>query len=158
MSNLEKKVDALIRLCTAGGDESLKKSALDELEALMNEAPASADAESVIRTLLMELGVPEHILGHGYIVTALKALLEDPSLLHEITGRLYPLVAVKHGTTGSRAERAIRHAIEVAWERMDLETMIRRFGCTVNPNKGKPTNSEFLARCSSIVRERMRGE
>lgn len=154
MSNLEKKVNALIRFCTAGGDESLKKSALDELEALMKEAP-SIDAERVIRTLLMELGVPEHILGHGYIVTALKALYEDPSLLYEITGRLYPLVGEKHGTTGSRAERAIRHSIEVAWERMDFETMTRCFGCTVSPYKGKPTNSEFLARCSSIVRERM---
>lgn len=155
MSNLEKKVDALIRLCTAGGDEEQKKSALDELEALMKEAPASADAESVIRKLLTELGIPEHILGHGYIVTALMALREDPTLLHEITGRLYPLVGEKHDTTGSRVERAIRHGIELAWERMDFETMIRRFGCTVNPNKGKPTNSEFLARCSSIVRERM---
>lgn len=155
MSNLEKKVDALIRLCTAGGDEEQKKSALDELEALMKEAPASADAESVIRALLMELGVPEHILGHGYTVTALLALHEDPALLHEITGRLYPLVGEKHDTTGSRAERAIRHAIEVAWDRMDMETMTRCFGCTVSPNKGKPTNSEFLARCSSIVRERM---
>lgn len=156
MSNLEKKVDALIRLCTAGGDEEQKKSALDELEVLMNETPSTgSDAEGVIRTLLMELGVPEHILGHGYTVTALKALYEDPSLLHEITGRLYPLVGEKHDTTGSRAERAIRHSIEVAWDRMDMETMIRCFGCTVNPNKGKPTNSEFLARCSSIVRERM---
>ena len=156
MSNLEKKVDALIRLCTAGGDEEQKKSALDELEVLMNETPSTGnDAERVIRTLLMELGVPEHILGHGYTVTALMALHEDPALLHEITGRLYPLVGEKHNTTGSRAERAIRHGIEVAWERMDLETMVRCFGCTVNPNKGKPTNSEFLARCSSIVRERM---
>lgn len=155
MSNLEKKVDALIRYCTAGGDAEQKKSALDELEALMKKAPAAADAETVIRGLLTELGVPEHILGHGYIVTALVALHEDPNLLHEITGRLYPLVGEKHNATCSRAERAIRHGIELAWDRMDLDIMTRYFGCTVNPNKGKPTNSEFLARCMSIVRERM---
>lgn len=114
-----------------------------------------SDAETVIRKLLVELGVPGNIRGHRYLVEALKIAYHEPDIIHEMTKRFYPRVAEKCNTTGNRAERCIRHAIEVAWERMDLDTMEHHFGCTVNPDKGKPTNSEFLARCSSIVRERM---
>lgn len=108
--------------------------------------------DAAIRQVLLDLGVPDHILGQRYLVTALTIAAKDQTAVDAITGYLYPTVAEQYNTTGSRVERAIRHAIEVAWDRGDLEVLAKYFGNTVSGTKGKPTNSEFIARISNVVR------
>ena len=105
-----------------------------------------------IRRVLRELGVPEHLSGHGYLEEAALLCLKEPQYLRRITGGLYPAVADKFRVTASQVDRAIRHAIETAWLRCDARTMNRYFGNTVNPQRGKPMNSEFVARLTSAVR------
>lgn len=95
--------------------------------------------------VLHEIGVPAHIKGYRYIRSAILYSLKNPIALEMITKRLYPEVAKMHQTTPSRVERAIRHAIEVAWSRGNLETVRDIFGYTIDTSKGKPTNSEFIA-------------
>ena len=105
-----------------------------------------------IHYVLLKLGVPPHLKGYAYIVYALELVLIDPNLLQHITKGLYIDVAKKYGTTPSRVERAIRHAIEVAWGRGNMETLDRLFGYTINYGKGKPTNSEFIALITDKIR------
>lgn len=103
------------------------------------------------RRILRELGVPEHLSGYGYLVDAVLLTIREPDYLRHVTGRLYPDVAKKHGSTGKRVERAMRHAIETAWCRCALDDIARYFGNTICPSRGKPVNSEFIARVSSAV-------
>ena len=105
----------------------------------------SAELESRITEILHEIGVPAHIKGYQYLREAIMLTVEDMDVINAVTKVLYPEVARKFGTTPSRVERAIRHAIEVAWDRGDVETLQRFFGYTVSGIKGKPTNSEFIA-------------
>ena len=99
-----------------------------------------------------DLGVPAHIRGYQYLRTGILMVLEEPELLNSITKILYPEIAKKYKTTPSRTERAIRHAIEVAWSRGSLEDINKIFGYTVEDGKGKPTNSEFIAMVSDKMR------
>lgn len=101
--------------------------------------------ETLITSIIHEIGVPAHIKGYQYLREAIMIAVEDIDVINAVTKVLYPEVAKRFGTTASRVERAIRHAIEVAWDRGDLETLQRYFGYTVNSAKGKPTNSEFIA-------------
>ena len=101
--------------------------------------------ESVITAIIHEIGVPAHIKGYQYLREAIMIAVEDMDVINAVTKILYPEVAKRFGTTASRVERAIRHAIEVAWDRGDLETLQKYFGYTVSNAKGKPTNSEFIA-------------
>ena len=94
---------------------------------------------------LHQIGVPDHIKGYYYLRSSIKMVVEDQSILSAITKRLYPDVAKENGTTASRVERAIRHAIEVAWDRGNVEVLEQYFGYTINSSRGKPTNSEFIA-------------
>ena len=105
----------------------------------------SAELENRITEILHEIGVPAHIKGYQYLREAIMLTVEDMDVINAVTKVLYPEVARKFGTTPSRVERAIRHAIEVAWDRGDVETLQRFFGYTVSGIKGKPTNSEFIA-------------
>lgn len=98
-----------------------------------------------ITNILHELGVPSHIKGYQYIREAIMLAVENQDIINSITKTLYPTLAKKFNTTSSRVERAIRHAIEVAWNRGQIEMHDKIFGYTVNSNKGKPTNSEFIA-------------
>ena len=95
--------------------------------------------------MIHEIGVPAHIKGYQYMRDAIIMSVEDASMISSITKILYPTIAKRFQTTPSRVERAIRHAIEVAWDRGDLETLQKYFGYTVSNVKGKPTNSEFIA-------------
>ena len=95
--------------------------------------------------MIHELGVPAHIKGYQYLREAIMMAVEDIDMLGSITKILYPTIAKKYQTTASRVERAIRHAIEVAWSRGKMETLDALFGYTINTGKGKPTNSEFIA-------------
>lgn len=101
--------------------------------------------ETLVTNVIHEIGVPAHIKGYQYLRYAIIVAVEDMDVINSITKTLYPMVAEAFGTTPSRVERAIRHAIEVAWDRGDLETLQKYFGFTVSNTKGKPTNSEFIA-------------
>ena len=104
-----------------------------------------ADLEAVVTDIIHEIGVPAHIKGYQYLREAIILTIKDMDMINAVTKVLYPEVAKRFGTTPSRVERAIRHAIEVAWDRGDVETLQRFFGYTVSGIKGKPTNSEFIA-------------
>ncbi|MGN0985205.1 MAG: sporulation transcription factor Spo0A [Candidatus Enterenecus sp.] len=101
--------------------------------------------ERRVTAIIHEIGVPAHIKGYQYLREAISLVVQDMDTINAVTKVLYPAVAKKFGTTASRVERAIRHAIEVAWDRGDLETLQKYFGYTVSNAKGKPTNSEFIA-------------
>ena len=117
-------------------------------ESLRYPAPRRADKtsiETMVTGIIHEIGVPAHIKGYQYLREAIIIAVNDMDVINAITKVLYPQVAKTFGTTPSRVERAIRHAIEVAWDRGDLDTLQRFFGYTVSNTKGKPTNSEFIA-------------
>ena len=159
MSMLEEKLDALLQLLAAETDPDMEE-AKDQIRELLKchseERVVNKDVDSEIRRVLLDIGIPDHILGHRYLVTALTLAIGDPTIINDITTRLYPAVAKVHNTTGSRAERAIRHAVEVAFDRGDLGVFAKFFGNTISPNKGKPTNSEFVARIANVIRSRIR--
>ena len=116
----------------------------------------SPDLEATVTEVIHEIGVPAHIKGYQYLREAIIITINDMEVINAVTKVLYPAVAKKFGTTPSRVERAIRHAIEVAWDRGDLETLQKFFGYTVSCIKGKPTNSEFIAMiadCLSLRRK-----
>lgn len=101
--------------------------------------------ENMVTEIIHEIGVPAHIKGYQYLRESIMLTVREPDLINAVTKALYPMVAEKFATTSSRVERAIRHAIEVAWDRGDIEVLQRYFGYTVSNIKGKPTNSEFIA-------------
>ena len=107
--------------------------------------PAKKWNAKIVSKMLRELGVPAHILGYKYLRTAILSCLEDETLIISYTRRLYPAIAKEYGSSPSKVERAIRHAIEVAWDRGTIEGFEQLFGCSVCPEKGKPTNAEFIS-------------
>ena len=111
-----------------------------------------ADMESQITKIIHQIGVPAHIKGYQYLRTAIMMAIEDTNIINSVTKILYPSVAQKYSTTSSRVERAIRHAIEVAWDRGDIDTLNMYFGYTIQTNRGKPTNSEFIAMIADNLR------
>lgn len=111
--------------------------------------------ETKITKIIQQIGVPAHIKGYLYLRESIHIVVNDMDYLGAITKELYPEVAMKYNTTTSRVERAIRHAIEVAWNRGEIETLERIFGYTINNNKGKPTNSEFIALIADKLRLEM---
>ncbi len=108
--------------------------------------------EELVTSIIHEVGVPAHIKGYQYLREAIMMSVEDVEMLGSITKVLYPTIAKKYQTTPSRVERAIRHAIEVAWSRGRMETLDALFGYTINTGKGKPTNSEFIALIADKIR------
>ncbi|MBR3755484.1 MAG: sporulation transcription factor Spo0A [Firmicutes bacterium] len=121
---------------------------------LRKEFTYENDLEIEITNLIHEIGVPAHIKGYQYIRDAISIVVTDRDILSAVTKELYPMIAEKNNTTPSRVERAIRHAIEVAWNRGRIETIDALFGYTVQHDKGKPTNSEFIA----IIADKLRLE
>ena len=113
--------------------------------ASLNRRPDKTGIEAMVTGIIHEIGVPAHIKGYQYLREAIIIAINDMDVINAITKVLYPQVAKTFQTTPSRVERAIRHAIEVAWDRGDLDTLQRFFGYTVSNTKGKPTNSEFIA-------------
>ena len=110
------------------------------------------DFESIVTDMIHEIGIPAHIKGYHYLRDAILMAIDDMDVLNAITKILYPTVAKKHQTTSSRVERAIRHAIEVAWNRGKVELLDSLFGYTISNGKGKPTNSEFIALVADTIR------
>ena len=118
---------------------------LTTFESMEEDKIRSHSLETLVTSIIHEVGVPAHIKGYQYLREAILIAVDDMEVINAVTKVLYPEVAKRFGTTASRVERAIRHAIEVAWDRGDLETLQKYFGYTVSNVKGKPTNSEFIA-------------
>lgn len=125
--------------------EVKKEKKVHEVKDYQNEL------ENRVTDLLHEMGIPAHIKGYHYLRDSIMMAVEDMDVLNAITKILYPTVAKKYQTTSSRVERAIRHAIEVAWSRGKLDTIEELFGYTVSNGKGKPTNSEFIALIADTI-------
>ena len=113
---------------------------------------ATPDIETQVTKIIHQIGVPAHIKGYQYLRTAILLTVQDSDIINSVTKVLYPSVAKKYQTTTSRVERAIRHAIEVAWDRGDVDTLNSYFGYTIQNNRGKPTNSEFIAMIADNLR------
>ncbi len=111
-----------------------------------------ADLEAQVTKIIHQIGVPAHIKGYQYLRTAIIMTINNTDYINSVTKILYPSVAKQYGTTSSRVERAIRHAIEVAWDRGDLDVLNSFFGYTVQNSRGKPTNSEFIAMIADNLR------
>ncbi len=150
----------IVRQCTSLGaayfmpepcDVNLLLDRVRQISSFHQEMPAvqprtnDANLEALVTEIIHEIGVPAHIKGYQYLREAIILTINDMDIINAVTKVLYPEVAKKFGTTPSRVERAIRHAIEVAWDRGDIEVLQKFFGYTVSNIKGKPTNSEFIA-------------
>lgn len=158
MSILEMQVAALMRLCTAVDEESREEARAEVLHLLRGRKNGALtdDPEVILRQILLELGAPDHLLGHPYVIQAVLLVIHDQMYINNITFGLYPQLAARFNTTAGRVERAIRHLVEVTWTRGDMDVLMRYFGNTVSPDKGKPTNGEFIARLSNVVKQRMK--
>lgn len=126
-----------------------KGNALPEEQGDSSKTP---DIETQVTRIIHQIGVPAHIKGYQYLRTAILLTVSDSDMINSVTKVLYPSVAKKYQTTTSRVERAIRHAIEVAWDRGDVDTLNSYFGYTIQNNRGKPTNSEFIAMIADNLR------
>lgn len=130
----------------------LSKSSTDKLQ----KSQPENEIELKITEILHQIGVPAHIKGYHYLRNSIMRSVNDPEIINAVTKELYPSVAKSFKTTSSRVERAIRHAIEVAWDRGDLDILSSYFGYTIHSLKGKPTNSEFIAMISDKLRLQMK--
>ena len=110
----------------------------------------------MVTEIIHQIGVPAHIKGYHYLRDAIVMSVEDSEIINSVTKILYPAVAKKNKTTSSRVERAIRHAIEVAWDRGDIDVLNSYFGYTIHNSRGKPTNSEFIAMIADKIRMQLR--
>ncbi|MDY3846116.1 MAG: sporulation transcription factor Spo0A [Eubacteriales bacterium] len=148
----------------AGADVCLYKpldigNLVDHIDRLSSNSKKPSDTnsdgenmETQVTKIIHQIGVPAHIKGYQYLRTAILMTIKDSELINSVTKILYPSVAKKYSTTTSRVERAIRHAIEVAWDRGDIDTLNSYFGYTIQNSRGKPTNSEFIAMISDNLR------
>lgn len=131
---------------------SIQASAASQGRASSVDPDRTPDIETQVTKIIHQIGVPAHIKGYQYLRTAILMTVRDNDVINSVTKVLYPTVAKKYQTTTSRVERAIRHAIEVAWDRGDVETLNSYFGYTIQNNRGKPTNSEFIAMIADNLR------
>lgn len=146
----------LKRINQLAGYDSMSEGKNNFARGILNNPDSGyqEDLEVDITNIIHEIGVPAHIKGYQYLRDAITMVVEDMDLLGAVTKELYPAIAQVNNTTPSRVERAIRHAIEVAWNRGKVETINNLFGYTVQNDKGKPTNSEFIA----IIADKLRLE
>jgi two-component system response regulator (stage 0 sporulation protein A) len=141
-------MDVLVERIRLLGNGAVPAPSVSSLSRVTKKSSLEADVTGIIH----EIGIPAHIKGYHYLREAIMMVVEDVDLLGSVTKILYPRIAEKFDTTSSRVERAIRHAIEVAWSRNNIDTVKKFFGYTVNTERGKPTNSEFIA----LVADRLR--
>ena len=140
--------DRIMQLCSING---MKVPA--SVQPLPEPEPT---LEIQVTEILHQIGVPAHIKGYHYLRDSIIMAIETPDIINAVTKQLYPSVAKKYNTTASRVERAIRHAIEVAWDRGDVDILNSYFGYTIHNTRGKPTNSEFIAMISDRLRLHMK--
>ncbi len=148
LMNQNKEFQIMITVPSAG-----KQKQTEVVEAAL---PVVHDLEQDVTDMIHDIGVPAHIKGYQYLREAIMMSVKDSSMISSITKVLYPTIAKQFQTTPSRVERAIRHAIEVAWSRGRMETLDTLFGYTINTGKGKPTNSEFIALIADKIRLKYR--
>ena len=157
------KQSMLIEASDAGADICLLKpidaaslaahvDSLIKLKDKTNNDGTSPNMEAQVTKIIHQIGVPAHIKGYQYLRTAILMTIENNDIINSVTKILYPTVAKQYHTTTSRVERAIRHAIEVAWDRGDVDTLNSYFGYTIQNSRGKPTNSEFIAMIADNLR------
>ena len=142
--SLRAHIDTLVKL--RSGEKSVSYGKLSDLP----------DMEAQVTKIIHQIGVPAHIKGYQYLRCAILMAIDDEDIINSVTKVLYPSVAKKYQTTTSRVERAIRHAIEVAWDRGDVDTLNSYFGYTIQNSRGKPTNSEFIAMIADNLRLKYR--
>ena len=149
--NFESLIGAVKRSCgeVSFGGGSYSNSGLSSSKPFM-------DTETMVTEIIHEIGIPAHIKGYQYLRYSIMLVIDNLDVINSITKKLYPTVASHFGTTASRVERAIRHAIEVAWDRGDTDVLNSIFGYTVANTKGKPTNSEFIAMIADKLRLRIK--
>ena len=145
--HMEREFQIMITVPSLNSGTKVESSGGEE-----DQKTSGHDLERDVTDMIHEIGVPAHIKGYQYLREAIIMSVEDPEMLGSITKVLYPTIARKYQTTSSRVERAIRHAIEVAWNRGRMETLDAMFGYTINTGKGKPTNSEFIALIADKIR------
>lgn len=133
-----------------GADNQSKASGVEDI--VVKQGNHEKDLNLLVTQMIHEIGVPAHIKGYLYLRTAILMAVENMDVLNAVTKQLYPDIAREHGTTDTRVERAIRHAIEVAWERGNIDMIHDLFGYTIQADKGKPTNSEFIALMADRIR------
>lgn len=151
LSELLTRENKLQIMITVPGKESGDEQPVVE-ESISVSAEKPRDLEKDVTNMIHEIGVPAHIKGYQYLREAIMMSVDDTEMLGSVTKVLYPTIAKHYQTTPSRVERAIRHAIEVAWSRGKMETLDALFGYTINTGKGKPTNSEFIALIADRIR------
>lgn len=162
METLANRIRQLKKMALTNSSSSLSvstpsSSTLGNPKQLLPKSKGTSSAhnlETEVTNVIHEIGVPAHIKGYQYLRDAIIMVINDMDILNSITKQLYPNIAKQYNTTPSRVERAIRHAIEVAWSRGKMDTIDKLFGYTVNNGKGKPTNSEFIA----LIADRLRLE
>ena len=132
--------------------ETIERQRLDGEAQLPAAANGNHEIETQVTKIIHQIGIPAHIKGYQYLRTAIMMTISDNEIINSVTKVLYPSVAKKYQTTTSRVERAIRHAIEVAWDRGDIDTLNSYFGYTIQNSRGKPTNSEFIAMIADNLR------
>ena len=140
-------------------DRILQLCGINEVPHTKAQEPASEEEPTLkiqVTEILHQIGVPAHIKGYHYLRDSIIMAIETPDIINAVTKQLYPGVAKRYGTTASRVERAIRHAIEVAWDRGDVDVLNSYFGYTIHNTRGKPTNSEFIAMISDRLRLHMK--
>ncbi len=142
--------DRILQLCSISG--------LLPKNQVKTQSPSATEPslEIQVTEILHQIGVPAHIKGYHYLRDSIIMAIETPDIINAVTKRLYPSVAKRYDTTASRVERAIRHAIEVAWDRGDVDILNSYFGYTIHNTRGKPTNSEFIAMISDRLRLHMK--
>lgn len=147
LMNMDKEFQIMITVPSGN-----REAAVTGQDAVVKSIHKEHDLEKDVTDMIHEIGVPAHIKGYQYLREAIMMSVKDNEMLGSITKLLYPSIAKRFQTTPSRVERAIRHAIEVAWSRGKMETLDALFGYTINTGKGKPTNSEFIALISDKIR------
>lgn len=162
MFTLEEKVNICLRFIAANDIEDLEELGMLAAQALKEDTSEHAtpentiDVEDLANELLIKIGTPPNLRGYDTIICALKLILSDHTYLHDIVGRLYRDIAKLDNSTPSMVERRIRHAIKATFDRGDISTIQKLFGNTINANKGKLTNSQFLAFSEREIRRRMK--
>ncbi|MCR8633935.1 MULTISPECIES: sporulation transcription factor Spo0A [Paenibacillus] len=150
--DMEILTNRIRQLVTSNQSNSIMSSSSSSMRANIVQMPKGKNLDANITTIIHEIGVPAHIKGYQYLREAITMVYNNIEILGAITKTLYPAIAEKYKTTPSRVERAIRHAIEVAWTRGNIDSISHLFGYTINISKAKPTNSEFIAMVADKLR------
>ena len=157
MELLTEKVKALEALAMATTQQERSKAEQKIRDLQSRTSNPAQTAEQILKRILFELGVPENLVGYQYIIDAVLMVVDEPKLINRLSGNgLYLRVGRKNGANASKAERGIRFAVDRVFLNCDMDILYRYFGNTIEPDRGKATNGEFIARMANVVREQMK--